>query len=279
MWLFFTFIAALFWGVGQIVIKKGLSNVPPLFNNVLAAIIVPALVLPYVLSHDIHYEKIISILPLTIIVAILWLAYYYIIGKGQLAFTGTIIGTAPIITVFLSFLFLNENPSVIQKVAIGLILIGTTFLALPEKGARFKLGSWFWWAVTMALIAGVCDFMIKLLITQSDLYTYLFTYAICMFIVSFLSILFDPKGRKAMPAFNLKAYAPTIIGVTIMEIAFISFHFALSDGLASIVAPVSSIYIAITAILAWLILKEKINKLHFAGIALAAIGVVLVGIS
>jgi len=64
-----------------------------------------------------------------------------------------------------------------------------------------------------------------------------------------------------------------------MEIAFVSFHFALSGGLASIVTPISSIYVGITAVLAWLILKEKINKIHFFGIACAAIGVILIGIS
>jgi uncharacterized membrane protein len=282
MWLFFTLLAAVFWGIGQIIIKKGLSNIPPLFNNVLAAILIPVFMIPYTLYHGVNFDQVWSILPLTALVAVMFLSYYYVIGIGQVAFTSTIIGTAPAVVVLLSLLFLKESPTTTQTLAIPIILIGTTLLALPEKVNNIrtlKMGGWFWWAAGTAILLGFADFLIKLLINQSDVYTYLFTYCVCLIVVSGISIFFDPKGRTTMPAFNLKQYLPTLIGVTIMEIAFVSFHFALADGLASVVAPVSSIYVAITAILAWIFLKEKIDKIHFVGIALAAVGVVLVGIA
>ena len=280
MWLFYTLLAAVLWGVGQIVIKKGYSNLPSLFNNVYAGIILPAMILPLTLSHGINADRILSILPLTIVVAVIFLAYYYVISLGQVSFTGTIISTSPLITAILSIVFLHENISAFQKIAIGLILVGTVCLAFPEKInelKKLKIGSWFWWALFTAIIVGFADFLIKLLITQSDVYTYLFTYSICVFFVGVISIFFDKKGR-ALPKFSFKHYLPTLIGVSIMEIAFLSFHFALSGGLASLVAPISSLYVSITAVLAWTILKEKINKLQFFGITLSALGVILVGI-
>ncbi len=282
MWLFFTLLAGILWGVGQVIIKKGFNNLPPLFNNVLAAIIIPLIMIPLSLINGIKFDLVWSVLPLTFVIAILFLSYYYIIGMGQVAFTGTIIGTSPLFAILLSVVFLHENPSIFQKLAIFLIILGTTLIAVPDKVTTIKdlkLGSWFWWAICTAIAVGCADFFIKILINHSDVYTYLFTYSLCLIVVSILSIFFDKKGRAAMPAFTLKKYLPTLIGVVIMEIAFVSYHFALAQGLVSVVSPVSSTYIPITALLAWIFLKEKINKMHCTGIVLAAIGVIFVGIT
>lgn len=280
MWLFYSLLAAIFWGVGQVIIKKGFKHLPPLFNNVLAATILFAIIMPLSLTHGVHFENIISILPLTIVVAIIFLIYYYVINLGQVSLTGTIISISPLITVILSIIFLHESLNIFQKMAIGLILSGVVCLALPEKIYELKknkIGNWFLWALLTAVFIGFADFLIKLLITQSDVYTYLFTYSFCVVFVSAISIFFDRKGRK-LPIFSFKSYLPTIAGVIFMEIGFLSFHFAISEGFVSLVAPISAIYVAITAVLAWMLLKEKINKIQFAGIALATIGVILIGI-
>ncbi len=232
--------------------------------------------------NGVKFDLVWSIAPLTLVISILFLSYYYIIGMGQVAFTGTIIGTSPLFAILLSVVFLHENPSIFQKLAIFFIILGTTLIAVPDKVTTIKdlkLGSWFWWAICAAIAIGAADFFIKILINQSDVYTYLFTYSLCLIVVSFLSICFDKKGRAAMPTFTFKKYLPTVLGVIIMEIAFVSYHFALAQGLVSVVSPVSSIYIPITALLAWMFLKEKINKMHCIGIVLAAIGVILVGIT
>src|SRR5437773_1937877 len=109
MWLLFTLFSAVFWGVGQVVIKKGYQNLSPLFNNVLAAILIPVMVIPLALTHGIHPEKILAILPLTLVVAIIFLSYYYVIKLGQVSLTGTVISTSPLITVILSLMFLGES--------------------------------------------------------------------------------------------------------------------------------------------------------------------------
>jgi len=57
----------------------------------------------------------------------------------------------------------------------------------PEKineVKNLKMGSWFWWALFTAVIIGVADFLIKLLITWSDLYT-IFYLCDLYFFVSF----------------------------------------------------------------------------------------------
>lgn len=281
MWLFYTLLAAILLGVGQIFAKKGLKSTTPLYNNVLTTILGIFLMIPYSLTHGVQFDKILGIVPLTIIAASLFLSYYYLINKGQISLTGTIIGTYPFFTVILSLLFLHEAPSVYQKLAIFLIIIGTIFVAMPDKVQHLKsikIGGWLFWAICGILFIGTGDFLIKLLINQTDLYTYLFTYTFCSVFVTGLSFFIDKKGR-ILPPFAFKLYLPTLIGATIMETSFFVFHIAVSMGLLSLVSPICSIYVAITAILAWIVLKETINKTQGIGIALAALGVILIGIS
>ena len=278
MWLFYALLAALMWGVGQIFVKKGLNEISSLFNNILSSSIGFIIFIPFALINGVHFEKILSIAPFACIVSALFFSYYYVIGRGQLALTGTVVGTYPIITVILSLIFLNESPSIFQKLAIGVIILGTVLVAFPNKVQKTKIGSWLLFALVAVFMIGTADFMIKLLINKSDLYTYLFTYGICSMLVTILLSLLDKKGRK-LPQFNLKQYLPTFIGDGLIEVGFFIFHLALKDGYISLVSPISGIYVGITAVLAWLILKEKISKVQFAGIALAAIGVILVGIN
>jgi len=71
---------------------------------------------------------------------------------------------------------------------------------------------------------GTGDFLIKLLLNQSDLYTYLFTYAFCSIILTGLTIFIDKKGR-ILPKFTWNLYLPTFIGVAMIEVGFFCFSF------------------------------------------------------
>lgn len=278
MWLFYALLAAILWAVGQIFVKKGFQNTSAFFNNVIAAIFVFLFFVPLALVNGVKFDLLWTIAPLTIVAALLLLSYYYAIGKGELALTGTVIGTYPVVTVVLSLLFLHETLSLFQQLAIGLVIIGTVFITLPEKGVKFTLGSWLWWAIAAVFMLGTSDFLAKVLITQSNIYTYLFALGFAYGIAVLLAALFDKEGRK-FPAITKKQYFPTIIGVGIIELGFLLFNIAMSLGYVSLVTPVAGSYVALTAILAWFILKEKIDTKHWFGITLAALGVILIGIT
>lgn len=277
MWLIYTLIASVLWAVGQIFIKKGLHNTTPLFNSINASISTILLTASFAFINGVNFDLMWKIAPMTFIAAFLMISFYYVIGRGQLAFTGTVVGMYPVVTVILALLFLHETLNLYQQIAIAVVILGTIFIALPEKGQKFTFGSWFWWALLGVFAIGTSEFLCKLLITQSDVYTFLFTFGFSYLFGTLLIACFDKKGRK-LPAMNPQAYLPTIIGVWIMEIGFIVYNIALSLEQASLVTPISGSYVALTAILALIILKEKIDSKHWFGITLAAIGVVLIGI-
>jgi len=280
MWLFYTLLATLLWGVGQIFTKKGLTHLPPLFNNVLSIIVLSLTMLPFALIHGVQFQKVISLFPWVFLVTLFLFCYYYAIGVGQISLTGTIMGSYPFVTVLLSLLLLHEKLNIFQTFAIFLIISGTILLAIPDKNEKLKgikIGRWFWIALASAVSIGMSDFVAKVALNNIDIATYFFTYVLTMILIVIISLFFDKKGRN-IPKLHFKKYIPTIIGVTMAETGMIPFYVALSQGLASLVVPLSSFYVAITAFLAWIVLKEKINKIQCLGITLSVIGVILIGI-
>jgi uncharacterized membrane protein len=278
MWLFYALLTALTLGIGQIFVKKGLKDISPLFNTALATVMGFFIFIPFALLGGVQFDQVFLIAPVALLIAVLFLVYYYALNHGQISLTGTVIGTYPIVTIILSLLFIHEAPSLYQKLAIGLVLLGTTLVALPNKLEKVHFGKWFWWALAAVFTIGIADFLIKVLINEYDVFTYLFTYGFCSMLVTGTLCLLDKKGR-VLPKFSWKYYLPTLIGVGLIEFSFFIFHLALVDGYISLVSPISGIYVAITAILAWIILKERLSKIQIFGIALSTIGVVLIGIA
>lgn len=106
---------------------------------------------------------------------------------------------------------------------------------------------------------------------------YIFSYALAFITVVILSVFID-KTERVLPKFNFKTYMPTIVGVTMIEIGLVVYYLALSKGLASLVTPISSIYVAITVVLAHIFLTEKITKIQILGVLFSVAGIILIGI-
>ena len=277
MWLALTLLSAFLWGIGHVLTKKGYDHVTPLFNNIFASIVTLAITVPFAISNGGNLKPVFDILPITLLIALLLLSFYYILELGQVSLTGTILATFPIYTVVLSILFLKEEPTQFQFIAMTLVLLGTIAIAFGEgisDRRKIQFGTWLWIAVAGSIMVGAADFFAKVAINQSDTYSYILIYGLTFPFISFLSYFFDKKGRK-MPNLRSKKFLPTAIGVTMMEVGLLSFYVALSDGLVSVVTPISSLYVAIMTILAWFFLKEKLNRYQIVGIVLSLIGIMI----
>lgn len=281
MWLVLTLITTLFWGFGQVFSKKGLSYTTPLFNNIVGALATIIITIPAAFLLGANIQDVLRILPLSLLIATLLLSYYYVIAKGNISLTGTVLGSSPLLVVFLSFLFLNEHPSVFQMLAALLVMTGTLTLILAEDlelSKKLRFGSWVVWGLAGAGAAGSADFLSKVVLDSSHIKgsTYVLAYGISFVIVVCISFFIDKNGRQ-FPKFNRKIL-PTLIGDTMLEVGMIFFFLALSSGFASIVAPISSFYVGITAVLAWIFLHEKANKLQMAAVAISCAGIILLGV-
>ena len=83
------------------------------------------------------------------------------------------------------------------------------------------------------------------------------------------------------PGFSNVSQTGIIFGIVagiVGAIATLGFYIALSQGKASIIVPLTSLYPVITILLSFLILKEKITILQGVGIALALIAMFLISL-
>lgn len=233
--------------------------------------------IPIALLGGVEFEKFPIVFPLALIAGITYFVYYYVIGKGEVSLTGTILAAYPLTTIILSGIFLHEQLGVFQKIAILLIILGSVLIAMPKNIKSFKFADWVYWAIFGAILIGSGDFLAKVGIGKSNAYTWLFFLALAYIPCTLVNFLIDKKGR-IIPKFNLRKFMPTIIGVAMVGLGIVPFNLAFQSGMASLVAPVSSSYVVLTAVLAFFFLKERISKIQLAGILSTSLGIILLGI-
>ncbi len=274
----YALITALLWGIGQIFIKKGLVQVSPLANNIFATIIALLIWVPFSLFFGVSMDKLISIIPFLIVVALGYISYFYILPLGKLSVTGTVIAMYPLISIFLSHIFLKESVTGWQKLALLFIILGCVLITLPAKGITLGKKSSFWillWPFLGALSIGIAEFSAKLAINVSDPYTYLFGLSFTFVPLVLTTALIDKKALLPSLSSPFKKIAPTILGICMFQVGFITLNLALSQGLVSLVTPVSASYTAVTAFLAITILREKTTSWQNIGILICSAGVIL----
>ncbi len=279
-WFFLSITAALCWAIGAVLVKKGFENIPPLWNNIINNLLSIFVYIPAAfLVGEKGHKLTLSVLPYIAIASLLYQVFYYAISKGQISLTGTVVASYPVITIILSHIFLQERLGLLQYCAILLIIGGEILIAMPKKVfSQEKHSVWLLWAIFGALSLGTGDFLAKVAVDKSGIFNYLITIALIANIYSLLNYSID-KANKKFPKRVFSNIAITTFGLLLNLIGFVSFLLAFKVGKASLVAPISSVYPAITALIAVKFLHEKVTKIHIAGIALTVIGLIAIGLS
>ncbi len=281
MWFLLALIAALFFGTGQVVVRKGQTHLPPLIDNFLATIIVNSIVAPLMIFKGVRADLFLSTLPFALIVAFLYVTYYYVISKGQLSITATLLASFPIVTTMLSFLVLNERPTIIQLGAIALVVTGATILTFSSQPNRYKnrvfLISGVIWGIFGAIMMGMADFTSKLGIMQSDASTFTFLMSLS-YIPAVLCLVFF-RGRE-LPRLKMRSsgFLSSIIGVALIELGLIPYNMAFEVGPASLVSTIGACQVLIMVILAVKFLKDKLRPFQYLGIFSTLTGIIILGL-
>lgn len=274
-WFLPAIFASLFWGIGQTFIKKGLSDVSPFVSNILIATLTFVSYVPFTLLGGIHWGDFPGILLFGFLDSLPNFTFPYIIQKANVSLAGTVFATYPIYTIILSVLFLHESLTFIQLGGILSVIIGMVVLAKPE-GERFKLSTWIIWALVGSIVVGLGDFIGKLALTKYDLHSFLFSLALGAIPSLLLFRIFD-RSVVSFPR-KTKGLRASILGNLLMPLGLLLLYVAFSKGPASLASPVASTYPAITVLLAYLYLKERINRNQLIGILVVVLGVVSLGI-
>ena len=130
---------------------------------------------------------------------------------------------------------------------------------------------WIVYSLLCLLLWGVWGFAIKIAygkLTWSQAYmlSSLASFAVTLAFIFYL--------RPSMPNFNRFSIAAVVAGLA-GSLGYVFFVKALERGEASIVLPLTALYPAVTVVLAFLFLHEKISMHQLIGILLAVVAVVL----
>jgi bacterial/archaeal transporter family protein len=274
MWLLFSLLAAIFWASGGTLVKKGLYHISPLIGNIIGFFTFLIIFIPYAFLNGATFEIDLLSFILLIIITIFINVYFYGLEKGQMALSGTIIATYPVITILLSTLFIGETLTFIQISMIFLIIIGGAILSYTDTNSQTFKPYWFIWAVATSISLGIADFLAKVVITRIGLNHYLLFFPFAFLIALCFFWIIDKKGRKFPKVKKVKNLLFMFLGNAVENLGNLFFYASLSLGLASLVSPISSSWAAMAVIMALVFLKEKISRQQLLGIIIIVIGII-----
>lgn len=281
MWFIYALIGALITGVGQVMVKRGQVELTPLLDNLLAAIIVNVILVPFLFLHGVHIGVSINLLIYALFAATMYATFYYIINLGNVSLMVSLINTFPVVTIALAISLLHEWPNIYQWLGISSVLAGIFFISRGKanKTLKDKNKLWILWGILGAFAIGSAEFVTKVATAYVDGFTFTF-FVYLMYIPPFIIFfLLDKNGRKFEKLRSKTSLIYTVLGIFFIEAGLIAIALAYQNGYASLVSPVVATHMLITAILAIIFLREKLSSIQKVGILLNLIGVIAIGVS
>lgn len=209
--------------------------------------------------------------------------WIYILSKGELSITSTVMSSYPIYTILLSFLFLDEKLTVLQYAFIAVNILGVIIISLPQKISRKDIVNFTYiaWPLIGAISVGASDTLSKAVITDLDIGTYLFGLALAHLPIALAYYILSGEKFSQIKAIRreFNAYKFSIYGGLFSSLGALFIFTSFEYAPASIASPVTATSPIPTVIMAVLFLKEKLSYKDIMGIILVMIGILGVSLN
>ena len=283
MWIIFAILSAFFAGVTAILSKVGIRDVNSNLGTAIRTIIVFLFAWLMVFVAGVQ-GGMTSISTKTLVFLVLsgfatgasWLCYFRALKYGDVNKVAPIDKSSTILTMILAFLFLHEGITLLKAVCMVLIGGGTYMMIekhdLPE--IRNEKSDWLLWAILSAVFAALTSILGKIGI--SDIDSTLGT-AIRTFVVLIMAwvVVFVSKSQGDMKNITGKTLGFLVLSGVTTGLSWLCYYKALQDGPASVVVPIDKLSILVTVAFYYVVLKEKLTKKAFFGLALLVLGTLL----
>ena len=283
--IIFALLCAVFVGFSQLFLRKSYKDLPPsvafLFDSIFGLLIwVPLAVFMGISSGANLMEALIF----AVISAILSEAIvFYALSHGELSVTATVLATYPVYTVIFSRLFNKEILSPEITLFVIIAILGSLLASFPDKVRRneLKLNKSILWPFLAAVCIGLSDTISKGYINKSGDFSFLFMLGFVQIPVALAYLRIEKQSlSKALDGVlnRFQAYKYSLLGglFNIIGTGFLWLSFSFAP--ASIASPITGTNGALTILLSKFLLKEKISKRKYLGIALAFMGVLGIAI-
>jgi len=284
-WFILAILVALLWGSAGIFAKYstprlGVARVALL----IAAVEGPMYALAFMVwSQSVHVSLEDAIIAVTscLVGVIGYLCFFESIMEGQVAIAGTISAAYPALTVLGAYLILSESLTPVQSIGVVAIVGGVIALSYePEPGTSRSLNKR---SLVFALAAfalwGLWSLTSKIAVDRVTAGNVFGFYVISSFTAPLLYVFFrrgsiDSKARPGRMAWAMGAVA-----LAVNVSGTYAYTYALQEGTASLVVPISSAYPIVTVVLAIAFLRERINRLHASSLGVVVLGLLLIGVT
>lgn len=181
-------ISSILLAISNVLLKKGFKDFQPSISFFILSVLSILLWVPVGLLLGVDFGQPVFGLAVGLASAVLGQAVYiYVLEKGQLSITATILSSFSTYTIIFSMLFNNERPSMGALVFIALTIVGTIIVSLPEKLVvqDFHKFRYIAWAIIGAVSIGAADTLTKYYINQTSAGAFLFYVSFMQILVSF----------------------------------------------------------------------------------------------
>ncbi len=282
VWLVPAIAALVLYGIGQGLVKKWISEVPPA-RFCLYFVVAKAIInLGYFFTNEhpvITDPAGFQFMAVGVFAYILdgagWILYFESIVAGPITIVGTLSAAYPALTILFARFFLNEELLPIQYVGVGIVIAACLGLSYspPDPNAKATNKKWIPLSFFALVLWASAQTLVKFsysLPNASDA-----TLALCNTMGGFLTLgifgfIFGRKGQHSAGEW-VKSFMP----MGMMAAGDLGVIIASKYGPISIVTPLTGAYPLVTLGFAAMVLKEKITKLQWLCIVFILVGIYL----
>ncbi len=276
--MIYAVMAAVFFGVADIFTKIGTVKL----NTVRMTIINAIFSLPVAYIFFIYMNGSIPMSPILIkaiiiqgVSAIAFLFFFLALLSGPVSIIAPIVSGYSVVSIIGGMLFLKEMPTLIQFIAIIIIIIGSVTICLEPKSNKHGKGRmWIIWTLLATLLWGTWSIVSKTLVNEIEPVTMTLIFGIVAPFVWMPYILIWWKKEKNHN-FNPLGILFGILSVIITTLGGIAFYRSLRELPVSIAAPIVGSHPIITVFLSLVFLKEKFYRFQYLSFFLIIIGLYL----
>lgn len=212
-----------------------------------------------------------------------WICYFRALSLADVSRVAPIDKSSTALSVLLAVALLGETEGLVVKLAgTGLLLVGTLFMTVGERGAeRAGDGSrdrrWAAFAVLSAVFAALTSILAKVGVdgVESNLATALRT---CVVLVMAWAIVLARGKQRQLAGIDRREAAFIALSGVATGASWLCYYYAIQTGPVSAVVPIDRLSILVTMAFSALVLHERMGRRELAGLALMVAGTLVVAV-
>ncbi|KEI75094.1 multidrug DMT transporter permease [Clostridium botulinum B2 128] len=283
MWVLFAFASAFFAGITAILAKIGIRNTDSNLATAIRTIIILIFswLMVFIIGsqnfiYQISGQSLLFLILSGLATGASWLCYFKALQVGDVNKVTPIDKSSIVLTMILAFIFLDEKITWIKFIGMCAIGIGT-YMMITKKEVEIKEASdnrWLFYAALSAVFASLTSILGKVGISgiESNLGTAIRT--IVVLIMAWV-VVFVSKKQGEIKNIDKKSWLFICLSGITTGSSWLCYYRALQIGPASVVVPIDKLSIVVSIAFSYFILKEKLTKKSFSGLAIIVIGTLL----